>query len=270
MPPRCRAGYIGPAVTRVSLAAFLGSRVARAGSVAVWGVSVLVLGLGALHKARRAHGNDLTLYLAAAEGLIAGRHPYGVGAIFPYNYPLFLAAVLAPLTAVPRDVATVMWFLVSVASLLVATRVTVGLAREGGIVRPGVPLTVPLVALWFLLFDPIQSNLLNGQVNFQVLLLCMLCLRFFVRRGGRGTMGSAGSLATAIAVKVNPALLLGFLGVRQQWAVIVLCLGLTAVFVLAPLVLLGQGWGPYGAYLHAFLLARVRTEYPTHRGVRFS
>jgi hypothetical protein len=248
----------------------LSSRLARVGSVCLWGVSVVALALGALHKAHRVHGNDFTMYLDAAETLIAGQNPYAMAGPLHYMYPLFLAAVLAPLTTVPRDVATIVWFLASVASLLGAARVTVGLARAGGIIRSDVPLTVPLVALWFLLFDPIQSDLLNGQVNFPVLLLCMLCLRFFVRRGGRGTVGSAGSLAAAIAVKVNPALLLGFLGARRQWAVIGLCFGLTAVFVLAPLGLLGQGWGPYQTYLHAFLLARLRAEIPTHRGVRFS
>ena len=129
-------------------------------------------------------------------------------------------------------------------------------------------LTVPLVALWFLLFDPIQNNLLNGQVNFQILMLCMLCLRAFL---GRRTVGSAVSLAAAIAVKLTPALLLGFLGIRRRWAAIVLCLGLSALFVLAPVAFPGaQGGQAYRNYLHFILLPRLHSEYPAHRGVRFS
>jgi hypothetical protein len=256
-------------VKRVSLAALLESRPARTVSVALWGVSVVVLAFQTLHKAHRPLGNDLTMYLDAALALLAGRNPYTLGGTLPYMYPLFLAAVLAPLTAVPRDAATLLWFLLSVGSLVLAARVTGGLAREHGIVRPGAPLTVPLVLLWFLLFDPIQNNLLNGQVNFQILLLCMLCLKLYLR--GR-TTGSAAALAPAIAVKLTPALLLGFLGVRRRWAAIALCLGLSAVLVLAPIVLPGaEGGRAYRAYLALVLLPRLHTEYPTaHRSVRFS
>jgi len=80
----------------------------------------------------------------------------------------------------------------------------------------------------------------------------------------------AGSLATAIAVKITPALLLGFLAVRRKWRAIALCLVLAAVLVLAPLALVGQGLAPYRAYLDSFIVARVRGEFLTHQGVRFS
>jgi hypothetical protein len=221
-----------------------------------------------LHKAHRVHGNDFTMYLRAAEALIAGQNPYAMPGTLHYMYPLFLAAVLGPLAAVPRDVATIVWFLTSVASLLGAVRVTVGLARAEGVIRPDVPLTVPMVALWFLLFDPIQSDLLNGQVNFQVLLLCVLSLRACL---GRRTLGSACPLAAAIAVKLNPALLLGFLGARRRWVAITLCLALTALFVFAPGVALGRtAWSAYGTYVSTFLLSRLSAEIPSHRDVRFS
>jgi alpha-1,2-mannosyltransferase len=248
--------------------ALLSSRLARVSGVCLWGISVVVLALGVLHKAHRVNGNDFTMYLDAARALIAGRNPYTLGGTLPYMYPLFLAAVLGPLTAVPPDVATVVWFLASVASLLGAVWVIVGLARAEGVIRSDVPLTVPLVALWFLLFDPIQNNLLNGQINFQILLLCALSLRAYV---GRRTLGSAWPLAAAIAVKLTPALLLGFLAIRRRWNAIVLCLGLSAAFVLAPIVFPGaQGGHAYRNFVHSVLLPRLHSEYPAHRGVRFS
>jgi Glycosyltransferase family 87 len=248
--------------------ALLSNRLVRVISVCLWGISVVALALGVLHKAHRVHGNDFTMYLDAAKALIAGQSPYAMAGTFHYMYPLFLAAVLGPLVAVPRDVATIVWFLASVVSLLGAARVTVGLARVAGVIRTDVPLTVPLIALWFLLFDPIQSDLLNGQVNFQVLLLCVLSLRACLTRR---TFGSAWPLAAAIAVKLNPALLLGFLGARRRWVAIALCLALTAVFVFTPLVALGRtGWSAYGTYLSTFLLPRLSAEIPSHRDVRFS
>jgi alpha-1,2-mannosyltransferase len=242
------------------------SRSARWASIGAWTISLAILALGALHKARRANGNDFTAYLDAAEALLAGRSPYTLNATFPYVYPLFLGLVLGPLTAVPRDVATVVWFLLSVASLAAAAWIVVRLARDARILPPSTPLTVPLVALWFLLFDPIQSELLNGQVNFVVLLLCVLCLRWL---RGQARLGSGGSLAAAIAIKVNPALLLGFLGVRREGAVILVCLVVTAAFVAGPLLLLPAGGG-YGVYLQSFILARLGAEISTHRNVRFS
>jgi alpha-1,2-mannosyltransferase len=242
------------------------SRSARVASIGAWTVSVAILALGALHKARRVNGNDFTAYLDAAEALLAGRSPYALHETFPYVYPLFLAFVLVPLTAVPRDAATVIWFLLSVASLVAAAWIVVRLARDARILPPSMPLMVPLVALWFLLFDPIQSELLNGQVNFVVLLLCVFCLRWLF---AQALLGSALSLAAAIAIKVNPALLLGFLGVRRKAVVIVVCLALTAAFVAGPLVLLPAGGG-YGIYLQSFILARLGAEIPTHRNVRFS
>jgi hypothetical protein len=254
-------------VMRESLVAVLESRRARVGSIGLWAICVTILLFGALHKAHRPNGNDFTMYLQASDALFAGKNPYSMTGAMPYMYPLFFAAILGPLAAVPRDVATIVWLLVSVASLVGAALVVVDLARRSGIIRGDVPITVSLVALWFLLWDPIQNDLLNGQVNFPVLLLCVLSLRACVERR---TIGTALPLAAAIAVKLNPALLLGFLGVRRRWVAIVLCLAVAAVLLLGPLPLIGQGLAPYGAYLHSVLLTRVHGDYPIHQGVRFS
>lgn len=254
-------------MTRLSLVAVLESRRARVGCVVLWAVSVTILLFGALHKAHRPNGNDFTMYLQATDALFTGKSPYSMSGAMHYMYPLFLAAVLGPLLTMPGDLATIVWFLASVASLVGAARVVVGLARASGVIRAGVPTIVPLVVLWFLLWDPIQNDLLNGQVNGPVLLLCVLSLGACLERR---TLGSAFPLAAAIAVKLNPALLLGFLAARRRWAAIVLCLGLTAALVLAPLIFIGQGLAPYGIYLQSVLLVRVHGEYPIHQGVSFS
>ena len=52
------------------------------GGACLWGVSVVVLVLGALHKAHRINGNDFTMYLDAARALIAGRNPYAIGGTY--------------------------------------------------------------------------------------------------------------------------------------------------------------------------------------------
>lgn len=251
----------------MSLVAVLESRWARVGAVVLWAISVTILLLGALHKTHRLNGNDFTMYLQAAAALFAGKSPYSMSGAMHYMYPLFLAAVLGPLATVPRDLATTVWFLASIASAVGAARVMVGLARASGVIRADLPTIVPLVAFWFLLWDPIQNDLLNGQVNFPVLLLCVLSLGASLERR---TLGSAVPLAAAIAVKLNPALLLGFLAVRRRWTAIVLCLGLTAALALAPLIFIGRGLAPYGDYVQSILLVRVHGEYAIHQGVSFS
>ena len=130
-------------VARMTLVAVLESRRARVGCVVLWAVSVTILLFGALHKAHRPNGNDFTMYLQATDALFTGKSPYSMSGAMHYMYPLFFAAVLGPLSTVPRDLATIVWFLASVASLVGAARVVVGLARASGVIRAGVPTVVP-------------------------------------------------------------------------------------------------------------------------------
>jgi hypothetical protein len=236
--------------------------------VAAWGVSVVVLLLQTLHKASRSHGTDLTAYLAAARALLAGQDPYAARGYFYYMYPLPLALLSAPLTLLPWKAAVVLWFIGSVLALVWAGRVCADLAATHLGLPDGLRLGALGALLWFLLFDPVQNNLLNGQINFLVLLLCLLFLRAMLR--GR-TVSAAIFLAAAVSIKITPALLLAFAAARRQWAVVTLSLAAVIVFCLSPLPLVGlELLSYYETYLRTIVLEGIAMRLGVPHGVAFS
>jgi hypothetical protein len=244
------------------------SALLRRGLVAGWAVSVAVLLLQTLHKASRPQGSDLFAYLTAARALLAGQDPYVIQGRFYYMYPLPVAVFALPLTLLPWKVAVALWFLLSVAALVWAGGVLAGLAREHLGLGPEVPRAALGAALWFLLFDPIQSDLVNGQVNFQLLLLDLLFLRALLR--GR-TARAAGFLAVAVSIKITPALLLLFATARRRWAAIAGCLLATLALWLGPVILIGPDLllRSYGTLLGHILPSAAGGHFAAPHGVAF-
>ena len=203
-------------------------------------VATVVLGAQTWHKAFRPGGNDLTSYLLSARALWDGQSPYGLDTPFPYLYPLFLAFVLIPLAALPYGAAVVAWFAASVAALR-AVLVESAFRR----IADGGPRSAELAiaATILITFNVIQNNLLNGQVNFFVLLCCVLAVK------QRREAAAGAWLGAAIALKLMPALLVVYFLVRRQFRA-VLVAGITAlVLALAPALLLD---GPAGSLESGF------------------
>lgn len=211
-------------------------------------------------KAHRPQGIDLSSYLASAAALAHGENPYQTGHPFPYVYPLFLAQALVPLTWVPFDVAVAVWFTLGATSLFVVARVFVRLAAGGATA----PWASPLMLLCLLFFlDPIQIDLLNGQVNPEVLLLSVLFLDHYLR--GRNTAAGV-LLGAAIAIKIVPAVLLLFLGLRRELRTGAIALGSAALLCLLPVVVAGPDvFGYYGEYAQGFLAGRAGGSPPPER-----
>jgi alpha-1,2-mannosyltransferase len=188
-------------------------------------VATVVLGAQTWHKAFRVDGNDLTSYLLSARALWDGQSPYGLDTPFPYIYPLFLAFVLIPLAALPYGAAVVGWFAASVAALA-AVLVEAAFRRipDGG--RRSAELAIAGTVL--ITFNIIQNNLLNGQVNFFVLLCCVLAAR------ARSQTAAGVWLGAGIAVKLMPAVLLVYFLVRRQFRAIVCAVAAALLFAFAP------------------------------------
>jgi hypothetical protein len=215
-------------------------------------IVAVVLLVQTYRKAMRPDGYDFTSYLQSAEALTSGADPYHTPTPFPYIYPLFLAFVLIPLTHVPYSVAVFAWFMLGAASLYWATRIAAREADPSGrsALVTGASLFVLLGAL-----DPIQIDLLNGQVNTEVLLLCLL---FFVLYEKKRRAVAAACLATAIALKIVPLVLLLFLALRREWQILAGSLAVAAVLCLSPIVLVGgRIWPLYEGYVREFLLGRA-------------
>ena len=236
-------------------------------------VATVVLGAQTWHKAFRPGGNDLTSYLLSARALWDGQSPYGLDTPFPYIYPLFLAFVIIPLAMLPYGAAVISWFAASVAALgAVLVESAFRRIADGG--RRSAELVIAATVL--ITFNIIQNNLLNGQVNFFVVLCCLMSIVVGrvppspvstdvgrvppspgTARGG--PVRSGLWLGAAIALKLMPVLLVVYFLVRRQFRAILVA-GVTALgLALAPALLLD---GPAGSVESGFSrIAAIYSQY---------
>jgi hypothetical protein len=224
-----------------------------------------VLVIQGFRMAYRAEGNDFGSYLCAASALWAGNNPYLVPMPFPYLYPLFLAFVLIPLTFVPFWLSSTAWILLSVGGLAVSCVWLQKVASHECGVGLDRRLAFPALVVLLAFFSPVESNMIQGQVNLFVLLCCV---GFFCSVAGNRPAWAGAWLAAAIAIKGLPAVLLMFLVLRKQYRMVLWTLFFTAVFCAIPVVVAGKSVVTYyQSYWDAFVLpsmAGVRANTSTH------
>lgn len=159
-------------------------------------------------------GIDFHVYYQAGLVLRRGEDIYGAGISPPYVYPPLLAALVAPLSALPVAAATMLWKLWQHVWLVVA----------GGLLVSMVPARVrPLAAgalLLMLLTVAVQDEIRVGESNSLVLALVVGALRLIARHRERAqekdsftpwAIGAGVLLALAVAIKVLPGLLVAYL-----------------------------------------------------------
>ena len=220
---------------------------------------VVLAGLGAgfflqMH-ARMAHpgGNDLGARLAAARLLVAGENPYALQMSQGHGpYPLTIDVLVIPLTWIPLGLAQSLWFLLSVAALVLSLLILERLWRQapdGGGPVLAAPFVVRLAALAVVLFIPLQNHLRYGQLN--LLLLCV-CSVFLALQLGEREHGAAASLGGAIALKLTPVVFLLSLGRGRRYRAatlaigwtLLLAVGLPALITSRVLEWYRDGWAP--------------------------
>jgi len=198
-------------------------------AAAVMIVTLIYFLIRTVELAHRPQGFDLTSYLLSARALATGTDPYRTVAVFTYLYPLFLAAILVPLTFLPYSAAVVLWFGAACASMVQSVKKVlcwVGIRLDR--------VLWPDLLVWFLLVVfVIQNDLQNGQVNFIVLLLCVL---FFDRLGDRAVWRPALLFSAAAAIKILPVLLILLPAARRQWRLVALGLIFSSAMVLVPVL----------------------------------
>ena len=218
--------------------------------VALIAAVLIVLFTQTWHKAQRVDGNDLTSYLLSASALLEGRSPYSPDTPFPYVYPMLLAVLLIPLAVLPYGAAVAIWFVASVGAL--ATIIAKVTNRIDWVAAATAIVT----------FGIIQNTLLNGQVNFFVVLCCVLALG--AARERRDMIAGAW-LGTSIALKLMPAVLGMYFLVRGRWRAIAAIAVATLALSLGPALLLGEaGWRATVEYAQTYVLPMLR-ESPVDR-----
>ena len=228
----------------------------RIGSVLIFalliGVGVVFL-LQMLRNAARESGYDFTAYLHAATVFLQGGNPYQLGAKFPFIYPLFTCILIVPFQAVPYWLANLCWFGINVTSLGLSAFFLLKIIARALSVRQCLGLAlVPIL----LTINLTQSNLVNGQINFFVMLLCVLFLHALL---SERKVLAAALLAAAIAIKLTPLVFLVFLVLRKEFRVLAWTVGFTCLFtLLLPFLFVGSRvFALYDGYLHSFLVARL-------------
>jgi hypothetical protein len=157
-----------------------------------------------LEPASRRFG-DLAVYVGSAELVGAGEDLYGyrTAAGLPFTYPPFAALLAEPLARVPLPLVQTGWVLASLAAAVAVA----ALAMRPVVDRLGLPVTSALL----LISTPVRSHIRFGQVG---LFLVLLVAADLLRR--RSHHGWGVGLATAI--KLTPAIYLGWLLASGRWA----------------------------------------------------
>jgi len=200
------------------------------------------------HDALSARGNDLSIYLDAAQAVHQGESPFEV---FGYLYLPVFAVFLAPLAWLPAWLAVGLWQVLSWAALLWSAKACARLVG-GRAASPWIG-WFALLATWRLL----DSNLSYGQANAFTLAAILASLEAAL--AGRATRAGLW-VGWATAFKILPGILLLVYALQRRWRAF--WVGLAAFAVLAlllPSIALGpklalqthQEW--YAQVMHPFV-----------------
>lgn len=220
----------------------------------------------AYSKAFRDYGYDFTSYLISSKAFYAGLNPYQTDTPFPFIYPLFLCVLLKPFTILPYWLSVFLWFLGSFIALFLSAFIFLRLLRPTISTKV---MTGLLCFIYFLLFPIISNNFLNGQINFFIVLLCVLFLKYYLEER---KIYAGWFLAAAIAIKLTPLIFLIYLIIRRDFSIIFLVLGqIILLSFLLPVLFSGfKVLEYYDYYFQTFLLPKLSGEVADGDGVHFS
>lgn len=217
-------------------------------------------------KAYRDYGYDFTSYLLSSKAFYSGLNPYQTETRFPFIYPLFLCLLLQPLIILPYWLAVFLWFIGSFLAIFFSAFIFLRM------LRPAIPkksIYVVFASLYLLLFPIISNNYLNGQINFYIVLLCVLFLKLYLK--GR-KLYAGWALAAAVSIKLTPLIFFIFLVIRRDISSIFIITGQIIIlsFILPFLFLGSKTIEFYDYYLQTFLLPKLSGEVVYKQSVSFA
>ncbi len=190
-----------------------------------------------LHSGTGANGNPALLDAARRLGTLHAHE--GFEHVHVFSYPPFTVLPFVPLTALPFPRAAVLWQALSLAFAAAAGWClwrAVPLGAASGLALAGVAL----------LYEPLENSLGLGQINLLVLALTAA----FVWALAAGRPVAAGlAIGLAAALRVHPALFIGYLAWRRQWRAFAWAAGSAAACTLLAIPLVG--WAATGEYAGA-------------------
>jgi Glycosyltransferase family 87 len=167
-----------------------------------------------------------------------------------FNYPPFAAQLFQVFGILPLRLAAWLFYLTSVALLVVALRVSRHLVHpaDQSSHRSPAPLVLALLCSAVFVID----NLNHGQINLLILVLCLLGIQAVVL--GR-EVAAGGWLVSAAAIKLTPALFVLWAMIRGGRRTILAVLGFGVLCLALPMAQRGweQGLVDLAAYHQGFL-----------------
>lgn len=191
--------------------------------------------------------NDFDTFYEAGKSVLQGRGIYYSGEYYedtkeqgPFLYPPFAACFFALFAWMPLALAAFLWNTFNVACFAACLKIILQLSNES---------KVPWNKLWRgasvkdrclgigVSFALLLDNLSMAQVNIVVFLLCLCGLRLWRRQKH---LGAGIVLASAITIKLTPALFVLFFILKRQWKVLAgILLGMFLFTLLIPTLIFG-------------------------------
>ena len=212
-----------PGSSRSRLIAMVAFATVLLGFAAIWQAGPY--STGGHEWGAREHHSDFTAYLAAGRAVSSGTDIYHARNRrgWPYVYPAALAIAVVPLTRLPLPLAVLLWYLISLASIICATRWCAQLAGAKILDPEKTSVLLPIaLSLAFLV-----NGLARGQASIVVSSLVFGAFYFDSRER---PLRAAACFAGAVLLKVFPVVLLGYFIWRGRWR-----------FCLATLLFIGLG-----------------------------
>jgi hypothetical protein len=212
----------------------------------------IVFFIQTIGKAYRPNGYDLSAYIYGANALIKGLDPYYQRLAFIYIYPLFLAFIMTPLMILPYWMINTVWFFLGIGCLYFISVNMLNITKEITKCEDEKKYILPIFISIVICFSSIHNTFLNGQVN----LLVLACdVMFFSSFFNKKYISSSIWLAAAIAIKLTPIILLGFLFIRKRYGLLLMTILISVFFILLPSVLCGEKIiSYYNFYINNFIL----------------
>ena len=198
------------------------------------------------------HLIDFPVYYAAGRSLISGRTDlyapdFARGPTMDYRYPPFFIVSLIPLWHLPYRAAAYLWHLLGVGGIVACCWATsqallqgrqtssdsVALGQVFGRGRVAIR-TLVLTLLGVAQYYVMALHYGNAQLLVTALLLCGVALAIRNQSLAPGVL-----LALAITIKITPALLLTYFGLKRRWKLVMTTIGLVVVLNLAPAAYFG-------------------------------
>lgn len=196
-------------------------------------------------KAYRDSGYDFTSYLLSSKALISSANPYDTNTSFHYVYTLTLAFLLIPLTFLPYWLSNLIWFVLNFSAFFYTIYILWNLLSERTDKYNKNKFTLFLFLTFILVVNIIQNNLLNGQINIIILVLCIL---FYKSHLNEKIFWQVFYLSLAISLKLTPLILIVYLIIKKKYSIAIYSLLLSLVFIFLPYLIVGNQIVYYYSY----------------------